>query len=268
MKTESDFTTLIITYNSADEIANLLNDLRRLAPSNHSRVIVIDNLSQDGTAGLIAQKFPEVRLVENRQNVGFARAVNQGFELCETEYVFLLNPDMRLVQPDFHSAMLACMQASPKIAAVGPLQFNNTGPRRRLSFNWSYYSARTLAVYLSYLFGREPKSREPLPTGFLNCGCLLLRKSIFLQVGKLNEKYFLYGEEPDLFLKFKRWEYEARLHPGVEVVHYRDRSLNTLPAAKRLLRRLQALGNIGDALFRGYSRIVLGRLHRQPPTRS
>ncbi len=259
MNTESDFTTLIITYNSADEIASLLNDLRRLASPNRSRVIVIDNLSQDGTARLIAQKFPEVRLVENRQNVGFARAVNQGFELCETEHVFLLNPDMRVLQPDFHQAMLACMQQSPNIAAVGPLQFNNTGPGRRLSFNWSYYSAKTMAVYLSYLFKSGRRFVEPLPTGFLNCGCLLLRKSAFEQVGRLNEKYFLYGEEPDLFLKFKRWGYEARLHPGVEVVHYRDRSLNTLPNVKRLLRRLQALYNIGDALFRGYLGIVLGK---------
>ncbi len=262
MKAGFDFTTLIITYNSAGDIANLLDDLRRLAPPNHSRVVVIDNASQDGTGRLIRQKFPEVRLVENRQNIGFARAVNQGFELCETEHVFLFNPDMRLVQPDFHQAMLACMEANPKIAAVGPLQFNSAGPRRRLSFNWSYYSARTLAVYLSYLFKPGRRFAEPLPTGFLNCGCLLLRKSIFLQVGKLNEKYFLYGEEPDLFLKFKRHGYEARLHPGAEIVHYRDHSLNTLPVAQRYAKRLRALYNIGDALFRGYSRIVLARLAR------
>ena len=259
METGFDFTTLIITYNNANEIANLLSDLRRLASSNHNHVIVIDNHSRDGTPRIIRSSFPEVLVVENSQNVGFARAVNQGFELCETEYVFLLNPDMRILQLDFHQAMLTCIRQSPNIAAVGPLQFNDAGPRRRLSFNWSYYSANTLAVYLSYLFKSGRRFVEPLPTGFLNCGCLLLRKSVFLQVGKLSEKYFLYGEEPDLFLKFKRWGYEARLHPGVEVVHYRDRSLNTLPIAQRYAKRLRALYNIGDALFRGYARIVLSK---------
>ncbi|MEK7327418.1 MAG: glycosyltransferase, partial [Chloroflexota bacterium] len=85
METGFDFTTLIITYNSANEIANLLGDLRRLASSNHNHVLVIDNHSRDGTPRIVRSAFPEVRLVENSQNVGFARAVNQGFELCETE---------------------------------------------------------------------------------------------------------------------------------------------------------------------------------------
>jgi GT2 family glycosyltransferase len=260
METGFDFTTLIITYNNANEIANLLSDLWRLASSNHNHVIVIDNHSRDGTPRLVRSAFPEVRLVENSQNVGFARAVNQGIDLCQTGYVFLLNPDMRILQPDFHQAMLACIQQSPSIAAVGPLQFNGAGPGRRLSFNWSYYSANTLAVYLSYLFKSGRRFVEPLPTGFLNCGCLLLRKPVFLQVGKLSEKYFLYGEEPDLFLKFKRWGYEARLHPGVEIVHYRDRSLNTLPVAQRYAKRVRALYNIGDALLNGYWRIVSAKL--------
>lgn len=83
-----------------------------------------------------------------------------------------------------------------------------------------------------------------------------MRKSAFIHVGKLNEKYFLYGEEPDLFLKFKRYNYECRLHPGVEVIHFRERSMNKLPFGERCMRRVQGLLNVGDALINGSVSLV------------
>jgi GT2 family glycosyltransferase len=259
METTISFASLIVTYNSAGEIGNLLSDLRRPAPPDRRQIVVIDNCSSDDTVSVIRSRFPEVRLVANARNVGFARAVNQGMDLCEAEFVFLLNPDMRIAQADFHEAMLACMRQSPAIAAVGPLQFVQEGQRRRLNFSWSYYSPAAFRLFVSHRLNPGAKFTASLPVQFLNCGCLLIRRAAFLRVGRLNENYFLYGEEPDLFLKFKRWGYESRLLPTVEVVHYRDRSLNSLPMARRWAHRLRGLVNIGDALVRGYARLALGR---------
>jgi len=76
----------------------------------------------------------------------------------------------------------------------------------------------------------------------------------------LNEKYFLYGEEPDLFLKFSQFGYECRLDPRVQVIHFRDRSLNTRPVFHRYLHRLRAGYNIGHALITGYLRLVRANL--------
>ncbi|MBI3362243.1 MAG: glycosyltransferase family 2 protein, partial [Chloroflexi bacterium] len=255
------FAHLIVTYNSAKEIPDLLSDLQRLTRAGSGTTIVIDNHSQDDSARIVKTMFPDVCLIENPDNIGFARAVNQGFERCDSEHVFLLNPDMRIFQADFHQAMLDCIMGDPKIAAVGPLQFTGTGRARRLNFTWSYYTLQAFGVYLSHLLKLKVKLRSaPLRTTFLNAGCLLLRKSAFERVGQLNEKYSLYGEEPDLFLKFKLYGYECRLHPGVEVVHYRDRSLNTLPPGSRLIKRLRGAYNIADALGRGYARIIRARL--------
>jgi GT2 family glycosyltransferase len=89
---------------------------------------------------------------------------------------------------------------------------------------------------------------------------LFLRKSAFEQVGRLNEKYFLYGEEPDLFLKFKRYRFECYLLPNVAVTHYRERSLMTRPVLQRLQLRFQAARNVIDALFHGWVSILLGKL--------
>ena len=250
MTTSPPFNSLIVTFNSAHEIAYLLDDLQRLAPPQN-RVIVIDNASQDLTVEIVKTRFPEVSLIVNPRNVGYSKAVNQGFELCETEFVFLLNPDIRIPNSSFHPAMLACLQHSPNIAAVGPLQFRQIGESLLLNFTWSYLTPRAWVLFLSYAFRLGLTFDRPIPTTFLNAGCLLLRRSAFIHVGKLNEKYFLYGEEPDLFLKLKRYRYECRLHPGAEVIHLRERSLNQLPVIQRGLIKFQALLNISDALVNG-----------------
>jgi len=118
------------------------------------------------------------------------------------------------MNPNFHAAMLDCIQQSSNIAAVGPLQFVQQGAAYRLNLTWSYWTPQAFLVYLSHVFRLGRKRNAPIRTTFLNAGCLLLRKAAFIHVGKLNEKYFLYGEEPDLLLKFKRYDYQVRLHPG------------------------------------------------------
>ncbi len=254
MTTDPTFSTLIVTYNSAGEIQDLLDDLRCLAPGQ--RVVVVDNASHDGTAALVRDRFPEVVLAANPDNRGYARAVNQGMDLCEGDFVFLLNPDIRVQDPGFHAALLECIRQSPSIAAVGPLQLVQQGESLRLNFTWSYWAPKAFRIYLAYLLKRPLKDRSPVRVTFLNAGCFLVRKEAFLRVGKLNEKYFLYGEEPDLFLKFKRYRYECRLHPGATVIHYRERSLKKLPLRTRWRIKLHALLNISEALLRGLASLV------------
>lgn len=262
MEQASRFTNLIVTYNSANEISDLLSDLRNLALYAASRVIVVDNASRDQTVALVATRFPEVCVAQNARNVGYARAVNHGFGLSSTEYVFLLNPDIRILDPTFFSTMLECMERNPNIAAAGPLQFQQAGDRRWLNFTWSYWSQRGLAVFLSHMPRLRSGSRfdAPISTRFLNAGCLLIRRSAFVGVGKLSERYFLYGEEPDLFLKFWRHGYECKLHPGIEVIHFREQSLRTLPSVRRCLVKFWSVFNIGDAILRGCANMMLDRL--------
>jgi len=263
MITDLHFNSLIVTFNSANEISSLLGDLQRLTLPHHNQVIVVDNASQDLTTEIVRTRFPEVFLTVNPRNLGYSKAINQGLELCETEFVFLFNPDIRILNPGFHSAMLECMKQNSNIAAVGPLQFTQRDNANRLNFTWSYWMPQTFVVFLSFVFHLRRRFDKPIPTTFLNAGCLLLRKSAFIRVGKLNEKYFLYGEEPDLFLKFKRFGYECRLHPGVEVIHFRERSIGQLPAIKRYLIKIRAFFNISDALMNGLTGLILDNFSRE-----
>jgi N-acetylglucosaminyl-diphospho-decaprenol L-rhamnosyltransferase len=255
---QPSFTSLIVTYNSASEIANLLNDLQSYIPDN--QIIVIDNASRDETVDVVQECFPRVQLIQNTLNVGYAKAVNQGFELCKTEYVMLLNPDIRINSPQLFSELERCLKQPRQIAAAAPLQFKNDHGKQVLNFTWSYSTMDAFKVYLSFLFQRKQIPTKPIQVPFLNAGCLFMRRAAFEQVGRLNEKYFLYGEEPDLFLKFKRYGFDSYLLPHVAVTHYRERSLMTRPVLQRLQIRLQAAWNVADALITGCLNILFDKL--------
>ena len=254
----SSFTNLIVTYNSANDILNLLADLRTHAPA--SRTILIDNASQDATVKLVREHYPEMQLIENLTNLGFARAVNQGFELCDTPYILLLNPDIRIASPKVFAALEASLRSSPRVAATAPLQFKSDEKKRHLNFSWSYTNLESFKLYLAFLFHQAGSFPTSMQVTFLNGGCLFVRRSSFYRVGQLNEKYFLYGEEPDLFLKFKRFGFQCYLLTDVDVTHYRERSLNTVPFPQRMRIKLQAALNVIDALVTGWWRILFDKL--------
>lgn len=253
---------LIVTFNNVSEIKDLLDDLSTHFPGGP--VVVIDNASHDGTPELIARDFPNVNLVRNSQNVGYARAVNQGSRLCTTPYIFLLNPDIHITDPSVFSEALRCLENDPNIAACAPLQFQKTvSGQPHLNFTWSYYGRHAFRLFLAYKYKRQVIEDYPIRVSFLNAGCLFLRKRIFEGVGRFNEKYFLYGEEPDLFLKFKRYGYECRLLPAVSVFHYRERSIQKVKPLKLVKFKLAGMWNILDAIVRGWTDILKDRLQKQ-----
>lgn len=256
--TSASFTNLIVTYNSANDILNLLADLRAYTPA--SRTILIDNDSQDHTVQLIREQYPEVQVIQNSTNVGYARAVNQGFDLCTTEYVLLLNPDIRIEGDQVFAALEGCIRNSRHIAVAAPLQFKSDENTRRVNHNFSFWNLDAFKMYIAFALKLKQTFRAPIQVTFLNAGCLFVRRSAFYEVGKLSEKYFLYGEEPDLFLKLKRHGFQCYLLPHVEVTHYRERSLNTVPLLTRLRIRLQGILNVIDALAIGWTRILLDKL--------
>lgn len=257
------FTNLIVTYNNREDVPSLLGDLESHAPRSHT--IVIDNASADGTAEYVQAGFPRVQLVRNAVNVGYARAVNQGVGLSESDHVFLLNPDIRIASEAVFEALQRCLDLEPQVAVAGPLQFKEGGKRPHLNFTWSYLTGEAFSIYLAHRIGRVPRQTGPIRVTFLNAGCLFVRRSAFEAVGGLDERYFLYGEEPDLFLKLFRHGLECRLVPDVSVLHAREQSLRSLPTTHQWRLRFGGLLNIADALLRGIGNIILDRLTSRKP---
>ena len=164
---QSSFTILIVTYNSASEISNLLDDLHLYAPDG--KIIVIDNASRDKTVDVVQKHFPQVQLIQNSTNVGYAKAVNQGFELCNTDYVLLLNPDIRINSRQLFTELEKCLRHFRQIAAVAPLQFKDDEGKQYLNFTWSYTTLNRFKMYISFLLQRKPTIHRPNPGHVFEC---------------------------------------------------------------------------------------------------
>lgn len=212
-----DLSVVIVSYNTADLIEACLLSVR--APDGVSlETFVVDNASLDGGAALVHEKFPWVRLVENRENRGFGAANNQVLAECAGRYIVLLNPDTE-VTPGAFRQMADYMDASPRVGLAGPTVRNPDGTRQD-------------SVSLHYP-GQKRSSGEvsELP-GKIACvlgACQIVRAALMRELGGFDEDFFLYGEDQDLCLRIRKKGYEiGHIDPAV-ILHHGGKSERGIP---------------------------------------
>jgi GT2 family glycosyltransferase len=207
-------------------------------------VYVSDNGSTDGSLSSLrhlAAVDRRLQFIENRTNLGFARAANVALERAQGEYVLLLNPDA-VIQPDTLVRMIETLAAYPDAGMAGCLLRNpdgteQAGCRRSVPTPW-----RTLVrvLHLDKLFPNHPRfrnfvlTRQPLPETpvFLEAisgAFMLVRRKALENVGLLDEKYFLHCEDLDWCMRFRQAGWKILLVPNVEVVHHQGTCSKSMP---------------------------------------
>lgn len=228
---------IILNWNTRDLLAECLQSIQDTTGSLDVETIVVDNASTDESCAMVREIFPGVRLIENHENVGFARGNNQGVEACRGKYALLLNSDAMLL-PGAVQTMLEILENEPRAGMVGARLLNTDG-----SFQASYTPFPTLwreFMILSGLgrtfFGPAYPScgpeieKGPRVVDYIEGACLLARRDIYTAVGGLDEGYFMYAEEVDLCFAFRRSGWQVWYHPQAEVIHYGGASsLNRKP---------------------------------------
>ncbi|UCH85145.1 MAG: glycosyltransferase family 2 protein, partial [Candidatus Latescibacterota bacterium] len=114
-----DVSVIIVSYNSRDVLGPCLESLQQQSVRTSTEVIVIDNASSDGTPELVRARYPWVKLIVGRENVGFSRGVNIGIRAASGDYFLILNPDT-VVREDSIEKMLEFARATPSAGIVGP----------------------------------------------------------------------------------------------------------------------------------------------------
>jgi hypothetical protein len=192
-------------------------------------IIVIDNASSDGSAEMTAEKYPGVKLVRNRMNVGFAAACNLAFKHSNGRYFLLLNSDT-IVQGNALGTLLQFMEEHPEAGAAGCRLLNKDGTLQRSCSRFPGIMTELFdALYLSKLF---PKSKllaaysmsfwdfdEVREVDFAGGSCLMVRREAIGEVGLLDEGYFMYTEEADWCYRMKRRGWKVYYVPGASVIH-------------------------------------------------
>ncbi len=226
-----DVSVVIVSYRSREHLPACLASVHASMEASGLRgeVIVVDNASPDGTAELVAERFPWVRLVANPVNSGFAAAVNQGVRLARGRVIVLLNPDTQLVG-DALGRLVRFLDRHPTVGAVGPrLRYpdGRTQPSRRRfpTLLTGFLESTLIQDYwrdnrvLRRYYVADRSDDEPQEVDWLVGACLAIRRDAFATVGLLDERFFLYSEEVEWFWRLRRAGWRVYYLPEAEVVH-------------------------------------------------
>jgi hypothetical protein len=183
---------VIVSYNTADLIEACLLSVHA-SDGVSLETFAVDNASSDGGAALVREKFPWVRLVENRENRGFGAANNQVLGECTGRYIVLLNPDTEAT-PEVLRRMVDWMDAHPEVGLAGPT-VNNPDGSRQDTVSRTYPGQKRTAGELSGLPGE---------IACVMGACQIVRAGLMRELGGFDEDFFLYGEDQDLCLRIRK----------------------------------------------------------------
>ena len=226
---------VIVNYNVKVFIEQCLLSVREAVVGMDAEVFVVDNNSVDGSVEMLREKFPEIVLIANKDNVGFSKANNQAIRISKGDYVLLLNPDTLVEQDTFHK-VVDFMDQHPDAGGLGVKMVDGKGnflpeSKRGLptpsvafykifGFSKLFPKSKTFAKYhLGYLDNDEINEIEVLSGAFM-----LMRKKTLDKVGLLDEDYFMYGEDIDLSYRIIKGGYKNYYYPKTRIIHYKGES--------------------------------------------
>lgn len=239
-----DVSIIIVNWNTEDYLRTCLRSVFDATEGIPFEVIVVDNASSDSSVAMVEREFPQVRLVANSDNKGFAAANNQGMARAKGRYILLLNSDT-MVLDDVIAAALCYADAHEEAAVVGCRVLNADGSLQPTCF--MYPSLLNMLLSSSYLYKLLPRSRffgrERMTWWDRNdirdvdvvTGCfMLVRREAIERVGRMDERFHMYGEETDWCYRFKQAGWRVVFTPAGQIVHYGGASSRQRPAEMTL----------------------------------
>lgn len=221
-----DVSIIILNWNTRDLLAQCLASVYAYPPEGKFEVFVVDNASSDGSVQMVQEQFPQVRLIRNAKNVGFAQANNQAILLSQGCYLLLINSDA-IATPGAIQSLVSLVETEPRAGIVGARLLNLDG-----SFQASHTPFPTLGQELLVLTGlgrllkgswfpsRGPEvGKGPQVVDYVEGACMLVRRQAFEEVGGLDEGYFMYAEEVDWCYEMKKAGWQVWYQPAAKILH-------------------------------------------------
>ena len=226
---------IIVNYNVKFFLEQCLFAVEKAMKGIEGEIFVVDNNSVDGSVAMIQHRFPNVKLIENYQNVGFSRANNQALEKATGEYVLLLNPDT-VIEENTLSLCSEFMDQHPEAGALGPKMIDGKAnflpeskrglPTPQVAFykifglTHLFPSSRKFGQY--YLGHTSPEEIQPVDV--LTGAFMFIRSLVLNKIGFLDENFFMYGEDIDLSYRITKSGYINYYFPKTTIIHYKGES--------------------------------------------
>ena len=230
-----DVSVIIVNYNVRDFLHQSLLSLQKALKGIRSEIFVVDNASDDGSAEMVRRRFPRIRLIANAANLGFAKANNIALKEARGKFLLLINPDT-IVQEDTIRVMREFLQNHPEAGLAGCKILNPDGSfqlacRRGFPTPWVAFTkifgfsklfpnTKIFGKYnLTYL-----KIEETYPVDAVSGSFMMVRKETFDQVGGLDERYFMYGEDLDWCYRIRQAGWRIFYVHSTQIIHYKGES--------------------------------------------
>jgi len=216
---------VIVSYNVRPFLVQCVDSVRKALEGIDGEIVVVDNDSKDDTVAYMSENEPDVQLIVNADNVGFARANNQAIRQSEAEYVLLLNPDT-IVYADTIRRSLSFLDAHPEAGGAGVRMLTREGtaaPESRRAVPTPWVALQKMLgfsrrYYMSQLPWDAPCRIEVISGAY----CMLRRKALD-QIGLLDEDFFMYGEDIDLSYRLLKGGWQNWYLP-CDIVHFKGES--------------------------------------------
>jgi N-acetylglucosaminyl-diphospho-decaprenol L-rhamnosyltransferase len=242
-----DVTVIIVSWNVRDLLERCIEAV--LDPLVHgdlaTEVIVVDNASTDGSVEA-ARRYSGVQVVECRSNLGYGRANNIGFRAARGGHLLVLNPDA-LLQPGSLTMLVKFLKGRPGAGIIAPRLLNPDGSSQEAAFRFPTLLMAMLDLFPppsvlpgrvrhwllhSKLNGRYPheaRACRPFPIDHPLGACMLINRAAYEQLGGFDEKMFMYSEEIDLAMRYRKASWECWQVPSAQVIHFGGQSTRQLP---------------------------------------
>lgn len=224
-----DLSIIIVNWNTRELTARCLSAVDATVKKISYETIVVDNNSSDGSQDMVREQFPNVKLIANTENGGFAKANNQGIQISQGRYVLLLNSDAFVLENTLDT-MVTFMDAHPEAGMAGcKLLYENGSLQVSCATFPTLATEFYIAVGLDKLFPKSKIFGKYLMTDWdygtmrevdvIMGAFMMVRKSGIDQVGMMDESFFMYSEEVDWCYRFKAAGWKILFTPEVECIH-------------------------------------------------
>lgn len=230
-----DLSIVIVNWNSVEYLRECIDSILHYTKGIEVEVILVDNASSDGSIAFMKEHYPEVTIIANERNFGFARGNNLAFPHCTGRYILLMNPDTRVLG-DALSTMVDFMDRHPKTGIAGCRILNpdlslqaacrRSIPTPAVAFyrliglSRLFPSSKRFSRYnVSFMNPDHEADVDAVSGSFL-----MFRREMLDDVGPLDERFFLYGEELDWCMRAKEKGWRVSYNPRAEIIHYKGGS--------------------------------------------
>lgn len=229
--TQIEVSICMVSLNCRNVIEDCLLSIYASKPAVKWEIIIVDNASTDTTLHFVETAYPDIKIIRNHKNVGFAQATNQGMQASTGKYILWLNTDT-VLQPNTLAQLVQFMTEHPIAGIVSPKVLNRDGTiqnqcRRGFPTPWASFG------YFSGLATLFPKSRffggylltyldenETNEVDAVSGCCLLTRREVLEQVGSIDTHYHSYGEDLDFCAEAKKAGWKVFFYPEAQIIHY------------------------------------------------